>query len=250
MKTKSPTKKEKYDLKKKQKEAKRTRQARKNTLNKIVFWGVVVFVLAGSAAALISVVGNSDRYPVPDLDGITETDQTKGNENADVVLVEYSDFECPACETYYPIIKELVDEFGDEMLFVYRHFPLSTIHANAEPAARVSEAAGRQGMFWEMHDLIFEFQHEWRENRGAEEFFFSLAEGLELDMERFEEDYNSSEIRRKVSADYGSGLRAGVQGTPTFFLNGARIQNPRNHQEFREIIKAEIDAQNERRNEQ
>lgn len=244
------TKKEKYELRRQKKEIEQAKKKRKKTLNRFLFWGVVIFILSASAYTVASITGGSERYRVGSIDEVTSEDQAKGNRDADVVLIEYSDFECPACRNYFPITKEILEEFGEEVLFVYRHFPISSIHANAETAARVAEAAGRQGYFWEMHDMIFDQQPEWRGEHDAKDRFFDFAEELGMDMIQFEEDYNSPEVRQKVSADYSSGLRAGVRGTPTFFLNGDYFPNPQNYQEFRAIISDEVERQREPENEQ
>ncbi|OGF63404.1 hypothetical protein A2926_03960 [Candidatus Giovannonibacteria bacterium RIFCSPLOWO2_01_FULL_44_40] len=169
------------------------------------------------------------------LDAVSEQDWWKGNKNAQIVLIEYSDFQCPACAIYYPLVNKLSEELGDKISFVYRHFPLKQ-HQNAEPAAWAAEAAGRQGKFWEMHDLIFENQKIWSDQKNAEELFIKYAEALSLDMAKFKEDVGSKEINEKVESDYQSGLRAGVDSTPTFFLNGKRIQNSQNYEEFKNAV--------------
>lgn len=167
---------------------------------------------------------------------VASDDWKRGNDSAKAVLIEYSDFQCPACGSYYPLVKALHEEFGDSLLVVYRHFPLSQIHANAEPAGRAAEAAGKQGKFWEMHDLLFERQKEWSVDRNASGTFAAYAGALGLDTSRFINDFNSQEVKAEVAADYESGFRAGIAGTPTFFLNGKKIQNPRSYEEFKKVI--------------
>jgi protein-disulfide isomerase len=167
---------------------------------------------------------------------VSADDWRRGDENAKVVLVEYSDFQCPACGSYYPLVKALHNEYDDSLVVIYRHFPLRQIHANAEPAARAAEAAGKQGKFWEMHDMIFEHQRDWSDSRDAFGIFSSYAFSLGLDTARFTNDFNSLEGQEKIQRDYEGGFRAGVAGTPTFFLNGTKIQNPRSYDEFKDII--------------
>jgi len=149
---------------------------------------------------------------------IGPADQTQGNEQAAIKLVEYGDYQCPHCGTAYPIIKEIQSTFGDQILFVFRNFPLQESHRYANIAAQAAEAAGKQGKFWEMHDAIFENQQQLNE-----EFIEHLAEKLGLDMEEFEEDLDSEEISTKVEDDFESGVRSGVNGTPSFFINGEKF---------------------------
>jgi protein-disulfide isomerase len=181
--------------------------------------------------------GNSTSdQPALAVDAVAASDQTKGNSESKVLLVEYSDFQCPACGRYYPLLKQLNQELGDQIQFVYRHFPLKQTHKNAEPAAFAAEAAGKQGKFWEMHDLIFEGQKDWSEKRNAKETFAEYAQSLNLDMERFKTDVESKEIKNKVRNDYSSGIKAGVNSTPTLFLNGKKLQNPRGYEELKQLV--------------
>jgi len=167
----------------------------------------------------------------------------KGNENSNVKFVEYSDLQCPACGAYYPIVKQIVKEFGDKISFEYRHFPLKSIHANAQAAAIAAEAAGLQGKFWEMHDILFERQKEWSGERGKN-IFSKYAKEIGIDVLKFESDIEFNEsIKNKVKDDFQSGINLKVNATPTFFLNGERMQNPRSYEEFRSIIQQFILAQ-------
>ncbi len=220
----------------KQKKADGQKQKRrKKLLKRIILWTSVV---VGISAAVFGMVKLVDNYSPGQLaDGsIFDADWVKGNREAKIILIEYSDFQCSACTNYVPIIKQLIQEFGEEIGFVYRHFPLKQAHYNAELAAWAAEAAGKQDKFWEMHNMLFEKQDEWENGRNAEEYFMEYAESLNLNIEQFKEDINSKEIKNKVENDYQSGLRSGINSTPTFFLNGEKIRNPRNYDEFRNII--------------
>jgi protein-disulfide isomerase len=168
---------------------------------------------------------------------------TKGNPEAKIVLEEYSDFQCPACGAYDPIIKQLTREFGSNIQFTYRHFPLRQIHTNADLAARAAEAAGMQGKFWEMHDTLFEHQKEWSNSGNAKEDFVNYAQKLGLDAKRFISDLDSKEVKEKVDSDQKSGERLGVNSTPTFLLNGEEIQNPRSYEEFKNLLQNVITQQ-------
>jgi protein-disulfide isomerase len=171
---------------------------------------------------------------------VSDSDIVKGNKNSKVVLVEYSDFQCPACRTYFPIVKQLSEEFANDIQIVYRHFPLSSIHPNAEKAARAAEAAGKQGKFWEMHDLLFGNQTNWSNLGNPENAFKEYATSLGLAMDQYEADFNSGTLKEKVISDYRSGQSAGVSGTPSFYLNGVKLNNIRNYQSFKKLVEDEL----------
>jgi protein-disulfide isomerase len=148
---------------------------------------------------------------------VIERDHIQGPARAPATLVEYGDFECPHCGRAYPIVKAVQGLLGRRMRFVYRHFPLTQVHAHAEHAAEVSEAAGAQGKFWEMHDLLFE-----RQDALEDEDLISYAEELGLDAARVAVELARHLHQPKVRADFLGGVRSGVNGTPTFFINGVR----------------------------
>jgi len=149
---------------------------------------------------------------------VNSADHHQGNVHAAITLVEYGDFQCPYCRRAQPLVKRLLQENGEDLHFVFRNFPLREIHPHAYVAAITAEAAGKQGKFWEMHDLIFENQNKLNTN-----FLFSLAEGLDLELPQFAKDSKSEEVQNKIEMDFESGIRSGVNGTPTFFLNGSRV---------------------------
>jgi protein-disulfide isomerase len=149
---------------------------------------------------------------------VNADDHQQGNINATITLIEYGDFQCPHCRRAYPILKRLLEEKGQELHFVFRHFPLTKQHPLAFSAAVSAEAAGKQGKFWEMHDLIFENQQ-----KIAAHFIMLLAEGIGLDIAQFELDLQREEIRAKIERDFNSGVLSGVNRTPSFFLNGSLL---------------------------
>ena len=148
---------------------------------------------------------------------VSAADHIEGNPDAPIELVKYGDYQCPHCARAYLVVHHLQEELGDRLKFVFRNFPLQKIHPEAVVAAIAAEAAGLQGRFWEMHDLIFENQDEL-----SESMLLELAIELELDTERFRKDLRSEELARKVDADFESGIRSGVNATPTFFINGEK----------------------------
>jgi protein-disulfide isomerase len=148
---------------------------------------------------------------------VGEHDHVDGPASAPVTLVEYGDYECPYCGAAYPIVKEIQQRLGDRLRFVFRNFPITTAHPHAEHAAEAAEAAGAQGKFWEMHDYLYEHQRA-LVDRKLEEY----AAAVGLDVEQFDRDMESQAYRERVRADFMSGVRSGVNGTPSFFINGRR----------------------------
>jgi len=140
-----------------------------------------------------------------------------GPETAPLTLVEYGDYECPYCGAAYPIVKEVERTLGDELRSVFRNFPLGDLHPHAVQAAEAAEAAAGQGRFWEMHDRLYEHQ-----DRLTAEDLVEHASVLGLDVERFRSDLEEHTYESRIQADFLSGVRGGVNGTPTFFINGVR----------------------------
>lgn len=233
------TKKERRETRRRERTASQDSLERVRTIKKIALWSVVFLAVAGTIWLVVKFGGKA----VPSgngllADAVVASDWSEGNKAAKVTLIEYSDFQCPACAIYHPIVKKVTGDFNDKILFVYRNFPLSSIHQNAEIAAWTAGAAGKQGKFWEMHDMIFENQSIWAKlpTSKAKEAFIAYARTLGLNIERFNKDFESSEVRNKVKDDYNGGVRAGVNATPTFFINGRAIQNPQSYDEFRSTI--------------
>jgi protein-disulfide isomerase len=144
-------------------------------------------------------------------------DHVRGDADAPVELVEYADFECPYCGLAHPIVQELERRMGQLFTFAFRHFPLAQVHPHARTAACAAEAAGAQGRFWEMHDILFDNQQHLTDRD-----LLAYAQALDLDIRRFVADMGSAEVAQKVRDDFMSGVRSGVNGTPTFFINGQR----------------------------
>jgi protein-disulfide isomerase len=161
-------------------------------------------------------------------------DHILGPASAPVTMVEYGDYECPYCGAAHPIVKELLRRFGKRVRFAFRHFPLSTAHPHAERAA---EAAGTQEMFWEMHDILFDNQ-----DALEDEDLVGYAEALGLDIDRFAEELATHVHALRVRADFLGGVRSGVNGTPTFFLNGVRHDGPCDFDALRDAIEEAMDA--------
>ena len=146
-----------------------------------------------------------------------DRDHIQGPADAAVTLVEYGDYECPYCGAAYPIIKEVQTRMGERLRFVFRNFPITTSHAHAEQAAEAAEAAASQGRFWQMHDVLYENQRRLRDQDLR-----AYAEKLGLDVELFDKDLAEHVHAARVHEDFMSGVRSGVNGTPTFYINGTR----------------------------
>jgi protein-disulfide isomerase len=149
---------------------------------------------------------------------VNERDHIAGSLEAPVVLVEYGDFECPHCGRAHPIVKAAQQQLGPSLALVYRHFPLAEIHPHAPLAAEAAEAAGAQKRFWAMHDMLFEHQ-----DALEQEDLLAYAADLDLDVTRLAQELASGVHTKKVRDDFRGGVRSGVNGTPTFFINGARF---------------------------
>jgi len=209
-------------------------------MKNFIWIGGIIIILV--ALMVWGVKGSVTIDPPFELGVIHPLDNIKGNTEAKVVVMEYSDFQCPACRSYYFLTKQLMAEFEDDIVFVYRHFPLISIHTNAEFAARAAEAAGKQGKFWEMHDLLFEKQEEWSEESNLETLFENYATLINIDVAQFKIDWQSKEVKDFVKAQRIHALKSGLQGTPTFFINGEKIQNPTSFEAFRVIIKNALEG--------
>lgn len=151
---------------------------------------------------------------------VSQKDNLQGGAAASIDLVEYGDYQCQHCGTAYPIVKSIQKKMGDKLKFVFRNFPLAEEHPNATNAAIATEAAARQGKFWEMHDILF--GHQSQLDKAS---LNRYAKKIGLDVKRFELDFDKQDIQNKVASDFESGVRSGVNGTPTFFINGKKYND-------------------------
>lgn len=207
-------------------------------IKRLIIWTAIVLGLFGMMVLLAKLSVNSGAgAPNPELlTPVMEIDQFKGNPSAPTTIVEYSDFQCPFCAKFYPLTAQLVKEMPDQVKFVYRHFPLRSIHKNAQLAGQAAEAAGKQGKFWEMHDVLFNTQDSWSALEKPEEKFTEYANSLGLDLTKFSADLNSREVIDKVNADYKDAVRNGINGTPTIFVNGKKVELPASYEELKNLI--------------
>lgn len=152
---------------------------------------------------------------------VSAKDHRQGDKSAPCTLVEYGDYQCPSCGQAYPIVKRLQKHFGKRLSFIFRNFPLTQLHPYAEPAAETAEFAAARAKFWQMHDLLFENQA-----RLGDDLLVELAEELQLAPAELLDALESKQFEPRVRADFSGGVRSGVNGTPTFFINGQRHDGP------------------------
>lgn len=209
-----------------------------NKAQSILIWVLIVIGLGAIVLGMVGIVSQKSKLGAL-ITPANSGDWIKGDKNSKVVLVEYSDFQCPACEYFYGIVKNLEKDFPENFAVVYRNYPLSQ-HKYGELAAKAAEAAGIQGKFWEMHDVLFEKQSEWSESGDALKNFASYAQILGLNADKFNTDINSKEVSDKIQNDLADGNNQNIQGTPTFFINGKEIKSPGNYEEFKAVIEKEI----------
>lgn len=190
----------------------------------IILLGGMLFVVLKMAPSAIQNGSTNNPATEPVSFDLSGEEWTKGPADAPVTVVEYSDFQCPGCKAAEPGVVALLEQYPDDVRFVYRHFPLQ-MHANAFNAAAAAEAAGIQGKFWQMHDQLFDTQSEW-ENDSRNQFEVRLrtyASQLGLNVSKFETDLHSDEVTAAVQADLNSATELRLPGTPTFFVNGVQL---------------------------
>ncbi len=200
--------------------------------NKIVI-GVLSFVaLIGVLFVVYKLINPPPAATLyPEVNKVLPNDHIKWNPKSKNILVEYSDLQCPACKSFHDFIAQEIEASASgnvnitkKITFIYRHFPLVQVHQHTEEAAYAAEAAGKQNKFFEMTDTLFNKQTEWENKGNVKEIFEGYAKNLKIDLEQFRKDRDSKEIKDKVSADALSGEKAQVNATPTFFLNGKKVE--------------------------
>jgi protein-disulfide isomerase len=211
--------------------------------NSIASYFLPVCVVAVVIAAVFVGVALSKQEPAKGTvlgASIESTDLTKGNPDAKIQLIEYADFSCPACASYDPMIRRLLEEHGDWIHFAYRHLPLKQIHPNATKAAQASEAALKQSKFWEYSSILYSRQAEWSFMPDATGKFQQYALELGLDESKFLPDMESDEVAMSVDSDYRTALEYGFNSTPTFVVNGEKINNPKTYDEFVALLRSKL----------
>jgi protein-disulfide isomerase len=218
-------------------------------------WIIFTIIMVGLLGALIYSSKNSSsninvsQIDVSKIQGASVengqiADHVYAKADSTVVLIEYGDFQCPACGSENSKIMKIAEDYKDKISFIFRNYPLTLIHSNAKAAAGAAEAAGLQGKYWEMHDLLYKNQNDWQSLNSDERSkkFISYAEELKLDTEKFKADTNSDAITKKINFDTAQGKKINISGTPTFVLNGDIIPNETwsNDTEFRKLIDSKL----------
>lgn len=217
-------------------------------MNKTTLWFIIGFVVVVVVGLLILGAMGGSSSPNPSFTAttvppISSSDWTEGNPAAKVSLIEYGDFECPACGAYFPIVQQIIANYSSTILFSFRNFPLYTIHPDAGIAAQAAEAAGLQGKYWQMHDLLYTDQTTWSSvapSSVVSEFFNGYATTLGLNVAKFDSDINSTQVTDKIQNDVTTGNAAQIDHTPTFFVNDAQIENPLSLADFESVLNAAI----------
>lgn len=232
-------------------------KGRAGQANKATVWFIVIFLVVVTAAVIIAgaysggeAANNaSSTFVATTAAPITSADWAEGNPNAKVSLIEYGDFECPACGEYFPLMQQLFSNYSSTVLFVFRNFPLTTVHPFAEISAQAAEAAGLEGgasKYWAMHDLLYTDQQQWSTNSAltpqqlVSQYFDGYAQSIGLNVDTFNTDINSAAVTDKIQNDVNSGNAAQVGHTPTFFVNLTQIPNPTDLQDFENVLNAAI----------
>ena len=203
--------------------------------DKLIFIIIGLISLVIVAVAVTSTAGNQPPSDISNEDLVQKDSNVLGSRDAKVVIVEFSDFQCPACGSAAPIVKEVAKEYGDKILIVFRHFPIISSHPYALKAAEAAEAAAEQGNFWDYHDLLFENQENLKDSDLKK-----YAKEIGLDMDKFEEALNSGKFKDKVRGDLDAGEEFGVNATPTFFINGEVHRGVVSLEDFKKTIDKEL----------
>lgn len=185
------------------------------------FWAIVAIIVVFFVGFLV--INNKEDAAAPAGDG-KPTNHVKGS--GAITLLEYGDFQCPACAQYYPVVEEVVDKYSSDITFQFRHFPLVSIHQNAFAASRAAEAASKQGKFWDMYNKLYSGQNDWAASENPTGIFDLYADQIDLDKTKYKEDFASSVINDAINADLAAGKKLDITGTPAFVLNGKKIENP------------------------
>ena len=207
-------------------------------------------IIAGAYSSNSSSNGNSSStvpagFVATTVPAITADDHTQGNAKATVSLIEYADYECPACAEYTPVVQEVVQNYSSSIRYVFRNFPLYSIHPDAGIAAQAAEAAGLQGKYWEMHDLLYTNQNTWvteSPDQVVAKYFDGYAQSLGFNMDQFNQDISSTRVMNKVQTDVDGGTAAQINHTPTFFINLKQIPNPTSYADFQNAINNALTA--------
>jgi protein-disulfide isomerase len=188
------------------------------------------FLFGGSSSS-----SSQTAQPIKNTKALIHSDSHEINAHSKVTLVEFGDFQCPACGAEYPIVTQLLQTYNGKINFVFRNFPLPQ-HQNAQQAAEAAEAAGAQGKFFDMYNMLYTNQNTWADTTNAMDYFTQYAKALHLNMDQFTSDVKSNKYQKKIQQDINDGYAVGVNATPTFFLNGVAIEGGLPYNDFKNRI--------------
>lgn len=208
-------------------------------MNKQFF--AIIILIVGALIGVFALTSNKNDNGGSGDTSAQPSNHVTGNLDSKVTLQEFGDFQCPACKSYYPLVKEVKETYGDRIKFQFSHFPLIQIHPNAFIGSRAAEAAGKQNKFFEMHDLLYENQEAWTQSSNPQPLLEGYAQQLGLNMDQFKSDMSSSGVADTINADVRAAQAIGGNSTPTFAINGKKLEkNPQSIDEFKKLIDDEL----------
>ena len=222
-------------------------EERRQLVKKAVIWGGIIIACIAVVAVLVKLAGTSGgpgSAPVVNekLPAVSSKDIILGNPEAKVAVIEYSDFQCPACASYNPMVNALLSEYDGKVKLAYRFFPLRGIHKNGVISGRAGYAAWKLGKFSEMKDMLFDNQADWENSTDPEKVFGEYAKSLDLNVDEFNKIMNSKEAEEAVVAGETEAMSLGLNSTPTFFIGNKQV-SPRTVDDFKKLIDAELESQ-------
>ena len=235
------TKQEKKELRKLEWQEKAKNEARNARIKKFSIWGGVILgflIVIGVLVAFVSTP--STQTPNITIAPVSARDISTGNSKAKVTLIEYADFQCPACAAYHLLVDQILKDYNGKIFYVYRMFPLENAHQNALVSAEAAYAAYKQGQFFAYDDLLFNNQSDWATLTDPTNSFTTYAQSLKLDINKFKTDMTSQDTQKYVKDSENEALSEGVYQTPSFFINGKMIQNPNDYAGFKTLIDAAL----------
>lgn len=204
-----------------------------------LFGGIILVTLCMVIGAAFVFSRPTTTPPVDTTLLVKEDSYTTSSASAAVTLVDFGDYQCPACGAYHAVVKQLEAKYKDSLRVVFRHFPLD-MHPNAVPAAMAAEAAGKQGKFWEMHNKLYESQTEWSDEKNTEDIFLTYAKNMGMDVDQFKKDLTNKELQERIDRDVVDANILKINATPTFYVNNVKISNPASLADFEAIIQSAI----------
>jgi protein-disulfide isomerase len=225
------------------------KQERMDMMKKIGIWAGIIFACIAGLAVLVALAGNSGPSTEPvvkeNLKAISKDDIVLGKPTAKIEIIEYADFQCPSCAAYNPVVKQILAEYDGRVKVAFRHFPLRSIHKNAQIAGQAGYAAWKLGKFEEMKDLLYDNQADWENVGDPRDVYIGYAKKIGLDELKFEEIMNSDEAEKAVRDDEAEAISLGLNSTPSFFVGKKQIQ-PQGYDSFKEVIDEELKASGEK----